>query len=181
DFLMEILKGIKSLEFMPNAPIYLLIDDADNLNLMQTKILNSWVSTRTSKNVSFKISTQLKYKTFKTTNNSRIDTPHDYSEINISDIYTSKKGLYKDRVKEAIERRLKKFGYPNELKAEDFFPKDSEQELKIEKLFENYKEDKGYDYAYRYARPDFMKSLKGNLNTYSYSGFNNLVNISSGI
>jgi len=40
---------------------------------------------------------------------------------------------------------------------------------------------KGYDYAYRYARPDFMKSLKGNLNTYSYAGFDSLVNISSGI
>lgn len=181
DFLMEILRGIQGLDFMPNAPIYLLIDDADNLNHIQTKVLNSWVSTRTSKTVSFKISTQLKYKTFKTTNNSRIDTPHDYSEINISDIYTSKKGLYKDRIKEAIERRLRKFGYPKELKAEDFFPKDDAQESKIEKLFKKYKEQKDYDFAYRYARPDYMKSLKGNLNTYSYAGFNNLVNISSGI
>lgn len=181
DFLLEILKGIQELSFMPKCPIYLLIDDADNLNEIQTKILNTWVSLRSSKTVSFKISTQLKYKTYKTVNNSRIDTPHDYSEINISDIYTSKKGLYKDRVKEAVERRLKKFGYSSEMTAEEFFPIDKKQEKSIDEIFAQYKKQKDYDYAYRYARPDFMKGLKGNLNTYSYAGFNNLVNISSGV
>lgn len=181
DFLLEILKGVHELSFMPRCPIYLLIDDADNLNEIQTKILNTWVSLRSSKTVSFKISTQLKYKTYKTVNNSRIDTPHDYSEINISDIYTSKKGLYKDRVKEAVARRLKKFGYPSETTAEDFFPVDKKQEESINEIFAQYKKEKDYDYAYRYARPDFMKGLKGNLNTYSYAGFNNLVNISSGV
>lgn len=180
DFLLEILKSIKDLKIMPEGPIFLLIDDADNLNETQTKILNTWVSSRTSKYVSFKISTQLKYKTYKTINNSRIDTPHDYSEINISDIYTSKRGLYKDRVKQAVERRLKKFGF-KEIDVNDFFPEDDKQETSIESLFEDYKQKYNYDYAYRYARPDFMKSLKGNLNTYSYAGFRSLVNISSGV
>lgn len=180
DFLLEMLSGLKSLPFMPATPIYLLIDDADNLNENQTKILNTWVSSRTSKTVSFKISTQLKYKTYKTTNNSRIDTPHDYAEINISDIYTTKKGLYRDRVKDAVERRLNKFGFSN-LSVEDFFPQDAKQEKKIDQLFKKYQDEHGYDFAYRYARPDFMNSLKGNLNTYSYAGFKSLVNISSGV
>lgn len=184
DFLLPILKEIKALPFMPKAPIYLLIDDADNLNKIQTKILNTWVSSRTSKYVSFKISTQLNYKTYKTLNNSRIDTPHDYSEINISDIYTAKKSLYKERVKDAVERRLIKFGY-KDVSVEAFFPDDKNQEEKIKTLFNDYQNKfpgkEGYDYAYRYARPDFMKSLKGNLNTFSYAGFDSLVNISSGI
>lgn len=180
DFLLDILKEIKNLSIMPNGPIYLLVDDADNLNEIQTKLLNTWVSLRTSKDVCFKISTQLKYLTYKTINDSRIDTPHDYSEINIADIYTSKKGLYKNRVKEAIERRLKKFDAPN-ITAEEYFPVDVEQEKKIEDLFKTYQAEYDYDYAYRYAKPDFMKSLKGNLNTFSYAGFDNLVNISSGV
>lgn len=183
DFLLPILKGIKELPFMPNSPIYLLIDDADNLNEIQTKILNSWVSLRTSKDVSFKISTQLNYKTYRTINDSRIDTPHDYSEINISDIYTTRKSVYKERVKDAVERRLRKFKI--DVSAETFFPTDKEQERKIKAIFEEYQSKhegkKGYDYAYRYARPDFMKSLRGNLNTYSYAGFDSLVHISSGI
>lgn len=184
EFMLPLLSSIKSLPFMPEKPIYLLIDDADNINPIQTRILNTWVSLRTSKDVSFKISTQLNYKTYRTINNSRIDTPHDYSEINISDIYTTKKGTYQKRVKEAVERRLKKFGY-KDVKAEDFFPPDQEQEDKIDIIFSEYQnkypDKKGYDYAYRYARPDFMGSLKGNLNTFSYAGFNNLVNVSSGI
>lgn len=183
-FLYPILKKIKELPFLSNGPIYLLIDDADNLTEIQTKILNSWVSLRTTKIVSFKISTQLNYLTYRTINNSRIDTPHDYSEINISDIYTTKKGLYKKRVKDAIERRLNKFGFTG-ISVEDFFPVDEEQERKITRLFKKYQSKydgkKGYDYAYRYARSDFMKSLKGNLNTFSYSGYKNLVHISSGI
>jgi hypothetical protein len=180
DFLFPLICEIKKVNIFPNKPFYLLIDDADNLNLIQTKVLNTWVSLRTTKDISFKISTQLKYKTYRTINDSRIDTPHDYSEINISDIYTSKKGLYRDRVKEAIERRLKKYGYPD-VTVEEFFPIDKEQENKISEIFKKYESENNYDFAYRYARPDFMKQLKGNLNTYSYSGFDQLVNISSGV
>ncbi len=180
DFLHPLLKRIKELPSMPEGTVYLLIDDADNLNKVQTKILNTWVSLRTSKDISFKISTQLSYKTYRTINNSRIDTPHDYSEINISEIYTTKKGLYRKRVKEAVKRRLTKYGYDS-ISVEDFFPDDQEQKKKIKKLFDEYEINSGYDYAYRYAKPDFMKSLKGNLNTYSYAGFDTLVNISSGV
>lgn len=186
DFLYELLKELKSLSFMPKGPIFLMIDDADNLNEVQTKILNTWVSLRTSKVVSFKISTQLQYKTYKTVNNARIDTPHDYSEINIADIYTANKGLYRKRVKEAIEKRLKKFKPELQIQAEDYFPVDEKQELKISELFKRYETNngggkQGYDYAYRYARADFIKELGGNRNHYSYAGFESLVNISSGV
>lgn len=185
-FLYDLLKDLKALPFMPEGPIFLMIDDADNLNEIQTKILNSWVSLRTAKVLSFKISTQLRYKTYKTVNKSRIDTPHDYSEINISDIYTTKKGLYKERIKDAIERRLKKYNDNQVIKAEDYFPQDEKQESEITLLFEKYKKEnggdkKGYDFAYRYARADYILNLQGNRNHYSYAGFDSLVNISSGV
>lgn len=186
DFLFTILEGIKGLSFMPDGPMFLMIDDADNLNETQTKILNTWVSLRTSKILSFKISTQLRYKTYKTINNSRIDTPHDYSEVNISDIYTTKKGLYKERVKEAIERRLKKYNIGSSISAEEFFPIDEKQQKEIDELFHYYQSEngegkKGYDFAYRYARADYIKNLQGNRNHFSYAGFESLVNISSGV
>ncbi|RKE55351.1 hypothetical protein [Sphingobacterium detergens] len=185
-FMLNFLEGLKELPFFPRGPIYLMIDDADNLNIIQTKILNTWVSLRISKIVSLKISTQLRYKTYKTINNSRIDTPHDYSEINISDIYTTKKSLYRERIKEAVERRLRKFTSKSNISVDEYFPSDKDQEKKINQLFEEYKkknggEKKGYDFAYRYARADFIKNLQGNRNHYSYAGFDNLVNISSGV
>lgn len=189
DFMYEILNAFRVLPFMPSKPIYLLVDDADELNITQRRILNSWVALRTSNEISLKISTQLKYKVFSTINDSRIDTPHDYSEVNLNDIYTTKKDLYYKRLHEIVAKRLYKYDFEI-TKPEDFFPHDNDQFNKIEKkkadyvlqkIEEGYTKEQAYDYAYRYAIPDFIKELGGNRYTYSYAGFEQLVSISSGI
>ncbi len=192
DFLLPLLQAIKKMSFIPNGPFYLLFDDADNFSLTQTKILNSWVFTRTSCDVSLKISTQLNYLTYHTVTGSTIDTPHDYSEINISTVYTaSNKDKYRDRVREIVKKRLMLHGI--EVEPEDFFPVDERQEEKIKEigrqLIEKWKKGEGRgarqsDDVIRYARPDYIKSLAGDSkssSTYSYAGFDQLVNISSGI
>ena len=117
---------------MPEAPIYLLLDDADCLNTVQKKILNSWIATRTSSNVSIKVSTQLQYETFTTVSRSRIASPHDYQEINISDIYTTAKGKYLARVREIVQKRLALAGI--ERSPEEFFPSDKKQEARISEI-----------------------------------------------
>lgn len=190
DFLVPMVKQLKALPFMPNAPVFLLIDDADNLNRTQTMILNSWVSYRTTEDISLKISTQLRYKTYRTTTGQNIDSPHDYSEVNISDVYTTRKNKYRERVSKIIEKRFAIYGIS--ATPEEFFPPDVEQEQEISELAEllekNWeKEGKGYrpsDDAARYARPNYITGLKGkskNAPTYSYSGFDQLVHISSGV
>ena len=73
---------------------------------MQTRVLNSWVGTRTSHDVSIKISTQMRYKTFAKVSGGAIETPHDYSEVNITDLYTTKRGTYLNRVRAIVEKRL---------------------------------------------------------------------------
>lgn len=187
NFLLPILKKIKEFNFLPDAPLYLMVDDADELNLTQTKILNSWVSFRSTAYVCFKISTQLKYQTFFTSKNSKIDSPHDYFEITLNEVYTSEKNRYRSNVKEIVEKRLVNCGI--NVSAEDFFPSDKVQEEKIQdvasslenlKLKETGDEDKAYHYAYRNARPNYMISLT-NQYTYSYAGFDQLVHLSSGI
>ena len=138
-----------------------------------------------------KISAQLDYKTHLTANDKRIEAPHDYSEINISTVYSSKTSDYNDRIKEIVRKRLEK--YLNlKIEPEMFFPQDEEQEAAInaiaKKLAEdNYDPERPYasgDAARRYARPDFIKDLQKNHKsgaTYSYAGFDQLVAISSGI
>jgi hypothetical protein len=190
DFLYELLLGFKAWDFMPPKATFLLIDDADELNITQRKILNSWVSLRTSNEVSLKISTQLKYKIYNTINNSRIDTPHDYTDVNLNDIYTTKKDVYYNRVHEIVARRLEKYKFII-TDPETFFPPDNKQAAEIEKIKNQYIKDKiaegldkhqAYDYAYRYAVPDYIKNnIEGNRYTFSYAGFGQLVNISSGI
>lgn len=192
DFVYPLLLGIKDLSFFPKGkPFYILIDDAGYLNLSQTKVLNTWVSYRTTKDICFKISTQLDYKTHLTTNGKRIDAPHDYSEINISTVYSSSKSRYNDRIKEIVERRIKKY-LLKDINVELFFPEKEEQSKEIEKLYEQIKikyndpnkEYAGRDAANRYARPEYIRNLQKihkSGHTYSYAGFNQLVAISSGI
>lgn len=189
DFLLPVLKEMKKLSFMPSdKPIYLLIDDAGYLNLTQTKILNTWVSYRTTSEVCLKISTQIDYKSFKTVSDKTIDSPHDYSEVNIADIYTTSNNDYYKRVDEIVKKRLKKF-LNKEISSEEFFPVDKMQQTKIDEIKEELKtkfakEDKKYaagDASRRYATSEYYKQISGNSSTYSYAGFENLVAISSGI
>lgn len=190
EFLLPLLDGMS--EIINHGTIYLLIDDAQCLSNTQTHILNSWVSTRTSRRVSLKISTQYNYKSFYTVQGSTIDSPHDYSLIDMSSIYTgTNKSKYRDRIEEIVNKRLKLYGI--ETSAMEFFEPDFAQEEKIKEYAEKYRQafdagnGKGHnrsDDAIRYARPDFIKSLSGtskNSSTYSYSGFEQLVHLSSGV
>lgn len=190
DFFTPFIQNMKKLPFMPDAPVFLLINDADNLNHTQTLILNSWVSYRTSAEISLKISTQMNYKTYLTSTGLRIDSPHDYSEVNISDIYTSHKNKYRDRVKRIISKRLEMFRI--DVEPAHFFPVDEQQESEIEEIAneirKNWKQEgrgnRPSDDVLRYARPTYMTRLEGSSksgSTYSYAGFEQLVHISSGI
>lgn len=190
DFLFPLLKDMKDLSFLPSGPIYLLVDDADYLNLTQTTVLNSWVSTRTQMDVSIKISTQLRYKTYETVSGLPVQSPHDYQAINIADIYTTRHSRYQNRVEEIVAKRFTRAGM--NVTPRVFFPADKEQEEDIKEIAKGIRkefEEKGRgfrqeDDVSRYARPEYIKSLGGtskSSRTYSYSGFDQLVHISSGL
>lgn len=191
NFLFPILKKVQEFSFMPKGAIFLLVDDADNLNKAQTMVLNSWVSYRTSSVVSLKISTQLGYKTYNTINDLTISSPHDFYEINILTVYSSSSATYNRRIKEIVRKRLEHFGILN-VSAEDFFPSDAQQDKEINKqkeaIIQTFPETgRGFranDDVQRYAVPEYIKKLKGlskSGHTYSYAGFDQLVSISSGI
>lgn len=194
-FLFPLLKDLKQISLFPNKPFFLLVDDADNLTETQVVILNTWVSYRTNSEVSLKISTQLNYPTYNTINGTNIDSPHDYYDINILTVYSSSKDIYNKRIRQIIERRLNYFFEKKgiEIKPNDFFPSDIEQDKKIEKIKEKIKEDyekgegRGYrlnDDIQRYAIPNYIKSLKGASKSgpsFKYAGFDMLVSISSGV
>ena len=111
NFLLRIIKKIRNLHFLPDSPLYFLVDDADELNETQTKILNTWVSYRSTHDVCYKISTQLRYLTYFTTRGSKIDAPHDYFEVTLNQVYTSdSKDRYLSNVQEIVEKRLKLCG-----------------------------------------------------------------------
>ena len=186
---IELLRNIKCFN---EKKVFFLIDDAHCLTSLQTHILNYWVSTRTSGEVSLKISTQYDYKNYYTITGSTIDAPHDYSEVDMFWVYTSKaKRKYVQRITKIVEKRLESVGINRS--PEDFFPIDTEQENKIKAIEQEYirrfdegkgRGNKRTDDSLRYARPDYIKSLSGtskSSHTYSYSGFEQLIHLSSGI
>ena len=188
EFVVPIIRLIKNINCFSGKDVFFLIDDAQNLTQLQTYILNYWVSTRTSGDISLKISTQYNYKSYYTITGASIDAQHDYTEIDMMNIYTSKaKKIFLERIKEIVKKRL---NYAKiYVSPEVFFPEDKEQEVKIKKIEDDYKkrfdDNKGRgnqrsDDAKRYARPDYIKGLT-NSYTYSYAGFNQLVHLSSGI
>ena len=191
DFLHPVLQAMRALPFMPSGPVYLLMDDADVLTTVQTRVLNSWVGTRTSHSVSIKISTQMRYKTFAKVTGGTIESPHDYSEVNIADLYTTKRGTYLSRLSEIVSKRLKQSNL--HISPKEFFPSFDPQEKRIAEIEDKIREGKydvagkGYrigDDVQRYARSIYMQSLAGpskSSSTYSYAGFDQLVHISSGL
>ena len=194
-FLLPAITALRDLPFFPNGPVYMLIDDADYLNLHQTKVLNSWISTRTAQDVSIKVSTQFHYKSLATISGFPIQSPHDFQEVNISDVYTSDRSQYLRRVEQIVTRRLSWWSQASNSAVpnpSEFFPVDEKQEQKIELIKKQILADypykgRGYrpgDDVTRYARPDYIKSLVGlskSGSTYSYAGFSQLVHISSGL
>jgi hypothetical protein len=189
-FLHPLLRELLELPSLPKGPIYLLVDDADYLSHTQTRILNSWVATRTQKDISIKISTQLRYKTFSTASGIPIQCPHDYQEINIADVYTSRKSKYPQKIEEILRKRLQKAGVEASLM--EYFPPDQAQEERIADIEREIREKwptegRGFraeDDVTRYSRPEYIRRLGGtskSTSKYSYAGFEQLVHISSGL
>lgn len=194
DLLLPLIDFLRSaLGIMESAPILLLLDDADSLTETQTRIINSWVARRLSSRCSLKIAAQITaYKTMVTVYNTRIEAPHDYQEINLSDATSrASEKAYRSRIAGIVQRRLNTVGIVKS--AEKYFPEDNRQRIAIEKeerrLVSEWDAGRGRGYrarddAYRYARPNFIAKLGGDRksrSTYSYSGFDQLVHISSGV
>lgn len=194
DLLLPLVDFLREALMIPEtSPILLLLDDADSLTETQTQIVNSWVARRLSSRCSLKIAAQITaYKTMLTVYKTRIEAPHDYQEINLSDNTSRTSEIaYKRRIAVIVQRRLSTVGIVKS--ADKYFPEENRQRIAIEREEKQLKAEweagrgRGYrarDDAYRYARPNYIVKLGGDRksrNTYSYSGFDQLVHISSGV
>ncbi|WP_201549818.1 ORC-CDC6 family AAA ATPase [Psychrobacter fjordensis] len=191
DNIIPIVSKILEFKIIPDdIAFYLLFDDADNLSDQQTRVLNSWISYRSTNLISLKVSTQLRYKTYKTVSDIRIQSPHDFYKIEFTTNRTgSLGGDYSVFLEKIVNKRLAIAAIPT--KAKDFFPDDMNQEEKIAKIAQEFRDQfaengKGYrasDQAYREARPQYIKQLVESRhgNDYKYAGFSQLTHISSGI
>lgn len=192
--LLPLIKELLAIPGVPsNIPVFILVDDADNLNFDQTRVLNTWVAQRTTEIVSLKISTQMRYKTFLTYGNSRIETPHDFSEIFLTSVLVgSGTDPYDSWLTSVLIKRLATHNLGTRT-LDTFFPEDEAQVEAIRAMAEEIRNEaeatgprgnRTRDDVYRYARPEYMRSLGGTKkgsSRYSYSGYRQLVHLSSGV
>ena len=193
DFLLPFIKLVIELNITPSGPIFLMLDDADNLPERMQKVVNSWVSYRTTDQICLKISTQQRYKTWRTIQGTLIESPHDYSEIDINTIYTSKSSSnYYDQVKKVVEKAPSMLAVLTTHPQLTFSQKIQTKKKALLSIVDRIKSEweegqrvssRKNDDVTRYKISEYMKQLTKTkkTNTFSYSGFKNMVDISSGI
>ncbi|MES5099533.1 hypothetical protein ABUK73_14995 [Agrobacterium sp. BA1120] len=197
DLLVPLAREVKKMEGLPDVPLFVMLDDADNLPIPLQRVLNSWVSTRSTSVICLKVTTQLAYATMRTLDNRIIESPHDFTEVNLTAVYTSALDTYSGRLREIIAKRLKNSGI--ETTVEDFFPVDKAQEKRLAEISAEITEEhtkaneesegqvgaqRVRDETRRYAVPRLMREIAGSAkssHTFSYSGFRSLVDLSSGV
>lgn len=194
--IFPIVEALSSIDKLLNTRFSFLIDDGQLLSDFQKRSLNSWISFRDTRKINFKVAiTSTKEYAFYTDTNSVILDNHDFVVVDLEKNFFGKETNYFEFAKKIIERRLQKFGFKNH-KAEEFFPEDVNFEKKIDEIKENfikgnYPELKDQTEEYRktkaskYTRAIYFRERlekpRSNNPTTAYTGFNTLVNISTGV
>jgi len=188
DFLLPCLKNFQKISKL-NLPIYVMLDDADRLSKIQQRIINTWIANRDQATVCFKISAQQNgYSTFLTRSGGLIEQPHDYSEIDVDELYTSSKSDYEEKIRLIAQRRLEL----STLKTKNILEVLPENPVE-HKLYERIRDEtasewdqknrpgRKEDYITRYGKARLFQYLKAHKTRKSYAGFHNLVHLSSGV
>lgn len=189
DFLLPVMRLAQRILRLPQTPIFLLLDDADKLTREQHSVINTWIANRDQANLCLKISTQRqRYHTFRTRNGGWIEEPHDYSEVDIDELYTSSTSSYFEKVKRISERRLQISPVPTK-DVEQFFPPGETEEALREEIRRRTAEEwekrgspgRQNDYVDRYTSARLFQDLARRKQRKSYAGFENMVHLSSGV
>ncbi len=189
DFLLPLMRTVQDLIKATAVPIYILLDDADRLTEAQQTIINSWVANRDHAVFCLKVSAQRDgYKTFLTREGGLIEQPHDYSEIDVEELYTRSKSDYSQKIKLIAEKRLVLSDLATN-NIEIFLPPDPTEEAILEQFKRETAEEwekvgrpgRQSDYVTRYATARLFQHLKATKKRKSYAGFQNMVHLSSGV
>lgn len=206
DFLIPFLTLVRQSIGLGRLPFYLLIDDANRLLKSQQMVLNSWLGNRDHGVVCLKVAAEFEgYRTFQKASSIhmlsetsdgrfsipreiRIESPHDYSEISIDELYTSSKTEYARKAALIVSRRLE-LAKLDQTDPHHFFPEDRTQSQLLEKMKEQTGKEwektgrpgKRDDYVYRLATARLFQHLRKTKQRRSYAGFHNIVHLSSGV
>lgn len=189
DFTLPLMKAVQGFGKFHDVPIFVMLDDDYRLFKEQQTIINSWIANRDQSTLCLKISAEPEgHKTFKTRDGGIIEQPHDYSEVNVDELYTSKSTMYEEKVREIAEKRLQLSVVPTK-QIELLLPTDPHEDELLAELKKQVgdewekvgKPGPKNDYVTRLANARLFQLLKDTKQKKSYAGFRYLVHLSSGV
>ena len=185
------IKILKNVPAFQKSHFLLMIDDAHDLNKFQIRNINSWIAYRDHTDFSFKIATaKINRPEFITTTGGSILEGHDFITVDMEKPFQNDKSDFFLMAKEILEKRLFKTGYEGNV--EDFFPMNSDLKASLDeckvKAREKYTLENPSasvkqinDHVYKYSRAEYFRSRGANANLPPYSGFETIVDISTGV
>ncbi len=188
---MALVTRLKKAPKLSESHFVLMIDDAHDLNLHQIKALNSWIAFRDNTVFSFKVATaKVDQPSLVTSSGGTILEGHDYTVVDMELPYQNRYSDFGKLSRRIVKRRLEKTGVTKE--PDDFFPVDPQfsgdlkecQKLvreEAERKFPHGTPKQVADYVYKYTRAKYYQSRPPKANRPSYSGFDILVHISTGV
>ena len=194
-FSSSIIPFINILKLIPkfkNSHFLIMIDDAHDMNEYQIKSLNSWIAYRDHSNFSFKVATAKVNRPIQiTSTGGTILEGHDFITVDMEKPFQNEETDFYKLAKMVIERRLQNIGLAD-ISAEGFFPINKAFAIELNKCKDKariaaeakYPEGPSSrisEYIYKYHRAIFFRDRSPKANNPVYSGFQSLVDISTGV
>lgn len=188
---MPILGCLRRIPGLKKSHFLLMIDDAHDLNVHQSRSLNSWIAYRDHAYFSFKVaSAKVGQPDFITTTGASILEGHDFTTIDMEQPLQTATSDFGRLAALIVEKRLKGSGIDKT--AHEFFPISSQLESDMSKCREGVKASATVehpdwppsrvdDYVYKFGRAEYFRSRPSKANRPAYSGFDTLVYLSTGV
>lgn len=193
--ILPLLEELRSINLFKNSHFMIMIDDAQNLNSYQQRILNSWISYRNQTVFSFKVGcAKSEYTDFGTMGNAPILEGHDYIVLDMEQPFQNATSDFGHFAREVVIKRLAKAGLnaDNAALIDEFFPESAAVKAAIqrctEEVMEEYKsnnpeatEKQSRDWGYKYGRVAYFRDRPSKAGLPVYSGFDTISHLSTGV
>jgi hypothetical protein len=195
DYMHEFITRIKKLLSMEDFSFYILLDNGDETKNTMQLCIDSLISQREHRDICFKVAVKKGVYWDKKS----IQSPHDFSQIDIDELYSTQHTVYRSRIKEIAAKRLELAGM--DVAVEIFFPESETEKQLLQTIKTEIKEESEKKYDDKYAdktdneRPSKSNYINNRVIKYAhaelfrrlkktgkrYAGFYNVVHLSSGI
>ena len=195
EHLRNFIVDFKKLLKINDYSFYILIDNGDDMHNIMQQCVNSLIGKRQHNDVCFKVA----IKKGVHWNVGSIQWPHDYSRLDIDELYSTRHSVYERRIREIAQKRLNLVKL--DVSLEELFPESKTEKRLLNKIKESLTKECEKEYetlerdkqkedlpsktdfvnnrVSKYAQAKLFRSLKKTGK--SYAGFDNIVHLSSGI